>query len=422
VSSAVPSPRGVDWDAEVIVDASSRGEARLSVAAPSDETGRAERVIATGFALARTGTLLLGAGKLVTSGPGTDQALGAAALAVVGLSSAAVLARGVFRSRPRRSLPPLDGCSALTEVLAGVGGLVLLATATPVRDRLGPEFWMLPCTVVSSVLVAAACRRILPGLLGSLILMGGYIVALAPVLRLGSAAGSGATAIVLDNALSYPGFFVLSLIGFRLYRFIAGEVEKLRRLATNNRAERARLEAASRAYRIGHDIPKAYLRELRRAELPSDRLRLWADRFRGDLLCSLSVDPRVPVELPSELANIAGTFADGIPFTVDMSNLGGPLVGVPVLIMTEAVRECLNNASYHAFGSPVTVTAASTESVLAITVSDAGPGCEPEQVITAWERKNNAVHQVEVAGGSYQVVSRPGGGTIVRLSFPLACP
>jgi hypothetical protein len=226
----------------------------------------------------------------------------------------------------------------------------------------------------------------------------------------------------VNNALSYPGFYTLGLIIFHLYRFVTGEVGLLRRLAADSSAERARLHAARGAYRLGHDYPKAYLRELRRAERPAADLRVWATRFRDDLLAALSADPRTKVDLIEELENVVATFAGAMPVALDTRELADELHGVPVLVVAEAVRECLNNASFHSYGSAVAATASSAGGALVVTVHDDGPGCNPEQVMAAWALKQNAVYLVEAAGGGYTVESgAPGspGGTTVRLTYPL---
>jgi signal transduction histidine kinase len=105
--------------------------------------------------------------------------------------------------------------------------------------------------------------------------------------------------------------------------------------------------------------------------------------------------------------------------TLNTDRLAHTLPDVPVLIVSEAVRECLNNASYHCLGAAVTVKAASLEGVLVVTVNDNGPGCNPEEVMATWALKENAIHLVETAGGGYSVESARGIGTTVRLTFPL---
>jgi hypothetical protein len=53
-------------------------------------------------------------------------------------------------------------------------------------------------------------------------------------------------------------------MGFRLLRNIAGQAEALRLMIARLSAERTHYADAERIWRIGHDNPKALLREVRR--------------------------------------------------------------------------------------------------------------------------------------------------------------
>ncbi|MGI8777482.1 MAG: hypothetical protein ACR2LJ_08875 [Acidimicrobiales bacterium] len=195
----------------------------------------------------RAGTLLLGGVQLLGGTPSGDTALALTAFAVV-VTTVAVFGRAALRIRCRSALPPLDGPAVLAETVAGVAGLLLLRGATPVDALVGPEFWMLPFTVVTAVLLAAACRRVVVGLAGSLVLAAGYLVAISPALHHGPTTGPGAPAAALDNALSYAGFYAFGLIVVRLQRFVAGEAELLRRIAlaaTTSRVTRTMLAVAT---------------------------------------------------------------------------------------------------------------------------------------------------------------------------------
>jgi signal transduction histidine kinase len=396
------------------------GESGGLAAAAGDEAVSAERVIVIGLGIVRTGTLLLGAIQLLAGAKGPNSGLAALAFAIVGTTSVAVFVRAAMRLRHLPAVPAFDSTAALAETLAGLCGLLLLRGATPAYDLLSPGFWMLPYTVVTAVMLAAGFKRVISGLADSLVLTAGYLTAVSPALHAGSNTVRGAGAAALNNALSYSSFFAFGLIIFHLYRFVTNEVGLLRRLAADSSAERARLIAARGAYRLGHDYPKAYLREFRRAERPTADLRLWATRFRSDLLTALSADPRTTVDLAEEMENVVATFAGAMSVTLDTRALIDELKGVPVLVVVEAVRECLNNASYHCYGSTVTATATSANGDLVVTVHDDGPGCNPDQVMAAWALKQNAVYLVEAAGGRFTVESGPATGTTVRLSYPLS--
>jgi hypothetical protein len=379
--------------------------------AAGDDTASTERIVLVAVGALRAATVLFAGAHLAAGTPGERTGVEAAAFVVVVTVSLATMTRAALH-RQR----PLDGWAGCAEMLAGLTGLLLLANATPVADRFGPDFWMLPWTVITAVSLGAACKRAIVGLLGSLLLAGGYLVAVVPAMHPGPGAE---VATIVGNAVSYPGFFVLGLVGFRMLRFVSGQAEKLRKLAAQFHAESARVTAAAKAYGIGHDIPKAYLRELRRADKPAADLREWAAKSRDDLMTELSTDPRTPVDLAQELVRVAAVFSSVVQVTTDTRSLASALPGVPIRVIADAVRECLNNASYYSYGSPVTVQAASTRRGLTVSVTDSGPGCYPQRVMAAFALKQNAIHLVEVAGGGYCVESTATTGTTVRLTFPL---
>jgi len=383
-----------------------------------DASGSFHRLSLVVLGLLRLGSLALAATP-VASAPGPHRGVVLATFALAATTSTAVFARSVVRARVRPHLAAVDGVAALAETAAGAVGLLLLGTAMPATSTTGPDFWMLPYTVVTTVLLAVACRRVVAGLAGSLVLMAAYLVAAGPWLHTARVADPGAVAVVLNNAVSYPGFFALSAVGFQLFRLLTGEVDLLRRLIARSAAEQARLHAAQDAYRVAHDYPKAYLRELRRAERPSDDLRRWAAQFRADMLGALAADPRTRVDLADETAAVVAAFSGVMAVSLDISGLRPATDGTPVLVLAEAVRECLNNASFHGGGGAVAVTVSSSDATLTVTVADDGPGCNPARVMAAWALKQNAVHLVEAAGGAYGVESAPGRGTTVRLTFPL---
>ena len=229
-----------------------------------------------------------------------------------------------------------------------------------------------------------------------------------------------ATATAWTNALSYLPFFAIGALAFRLVRVIVGQTESLRRLLARLSAERARVAAAASAYRIGHDIPKALLREVRRGDMSADKLRPWAATYRCDLVAALSGTPVTAADMPSELKLLGSTFDATGALRVDLGTLGPQLpLGTPALLMVEATRELLNNASYHRYGYPATLTARSSPTSVEVTVHNDGPGVDPARLRSTWAGKQNTLHQLEAAGGTYHIVSAAGStyGTTITLTY-----
>ena len=391
-----------------------------SVAPAETESEHTEFAILVVLLLLRVATLLLGVVNSVAKSNaghrGTSLAL------ATGLAAASGLALGsAYRAvrNPTTARRLLASVVVVETVSSGVG-LIVLSNLVPAADRTGPRFWMEQYAVISCLIFAAMSRRLWAGALCTAVIASTYFAVVGWPVHLKTPDQRGQAADALSNSVSYLAFWGVGYVGFRLYRHIAGQVSVLRQAGARMAAEGARISESTRAYRIGHDIPKAFLRELRAGRLQADELRRWAPRFRADLIDALSRDPRAPVDLPAELQAVSTTFSASVPLTLDMSGLTGPYDGLPALTLVEAVRECLNNASYHCGAVPVAVTATRDEDAVRLVVRDEGRGCDADVVRRIWASKSNAVHQVEVAGGSYFVESGPGRGTTVTLVYPHA--
>jgi hypothetical protein len=383
----------------------------------------ADLVITVFLAVLRVGTLALGLAEVSdTSGllhPTAEVA------ALVALAAQSVLVFGLAAIRlARRTTPALGASVALVETVAGVAGLLIVAYATPLELRTTSTFWIEPYTVISAVILAAAARRVIEGAASAACLTAAYLFCIFVWAHGGTTLSSEAGATAWTNALSYLPFFAIGAIGFALLRSIVEQTDALRLLLGHLSAERARVSAAADAYRIGHDIPKALLREVRRGTLETTKLRPWAKKYRDDLLTAIGRDERPSVSLRDELEALARAFAAATTLRVDLDALQKVPTGAPTLLISEAVRELLNNASYHAFGFPATLTGQSTAESVQIAVHNEGPGVDPVRLESTWARKQNTLHHLEAAGGSYHVDSSPGStaGTTVTVTWPAAVP
>ncbi len=379
----------------------------------------ADRITIALLAMLRLGTLGLGA--VETFGSSGFSHPGVVTLVLVALAAQSTVTFGfeLFRLR-RRLTPALGDGVTLVETVAGVAALVTVAYATPPALRTTSTFWVEPYTVVSALVLAGAARRMLLGAAGAMCLCVTYVVSVLAIAQAGETMTSAARATAWTNALSYLPFFAVGALGFSLLRSIVEQTEALRRLLARLSAERARVAAANSAYRLGHDIPKALLREVRRNVVGAEQLRPWAAKYRDDLVAALSGEERQSIDLRAELVALTTAFAAAMPLHVDLDRFDGVPVGVPSLLIVEAARELLNNASYHAYGYAAAVTARCSDELAEVMVHDDGPGVDANALTSAWARKQNTVHQLEVAGGSYRITSSPSSlnGTTVVLNWP----
>jgi signal transduction histidine kinase len=383
----------------------------------------ADLVIIVLLAVLRVGTLALGLAEISGTSGLLHPLAAMAALGVLAAQSVLVFGLAAIRLA-RRAAPVLSGRVVLVETVAGVAGLFIVAYATPLVLRATSSFWIEPYTVISAVILAAAARRTIVGAAGAVCLTAAYLFCVFVWAHGGMKLSAEAGATAWTNALSYLPFFAIGAIGFALLRSIVEQTDALRLSLGRLSAERARVSAAADAYRIGHDIPKALLREVRRGTLDTTHLRPWATKYRDDLLKAIGDDERTPVSLREELDALASAFAAAITLRVDLDALQEVPIGAPTLLLSEAVRELLNNASYHAFGFPATLTAHSSAQKVEVAIHNDGPGVDPARLTSAWARKHNTLHHLEAAGGSYQVDSSPGSpaGTTVTVTWPAAVP
>jgi signal transduction histidine kinase len=90
------------------------------------------------------------------------------------------------------------------------------------------------------------------------------------------------------------------------------------------------------------------------------------------------------------------------------------------IALYRSLQEALSNATRHASGSGVSITVTDGEGFLNLTVSDKGPGFDAERVGTEGRLGLAGMRErAELLGGSFQLETGPGRGTVLRLRLPL---
>jgi hypothetical protein len=378
----------------------------------------AERVTILLLGGLRALTLLLAGLELPGAAP-RSQPTASLLLAALTCVSALTFARAIIHVTGQRSGWPFDAVTVCAETVAAAAALVVLAHLTPAADRAGSAFWAEPYTVISAVIIGAAEAPLWAGPLAAACLSGIYLLSVLTAIAGPAARGQASAATAWTNAASYLAFYVLAALGVRLLRSIISQSETLRQMIASLSDERTRITAANRIWLIGHNHPKALLRQVWQPVLPPDKLRILADKCRASLLRELVADPRAPVALSDELARIAATFTEWMPLEVDLSAMSGQPPGIPAMLMAEAARELLNNAAHHRYGYPARLTGIASAQHAGIRVHNEGPGVDPAHLLSEWARKQGTIHQFEAAGGSCQVHSSPrSAGTTVVLHYP----
>jgi signal transduction histidine kinase len=99
-------------------------------------------------------------------------------------------------------------------------------------------------------------------------------------------------------------------------------------------------------------------------------------------------------------------------------------VSLPVRItLYRLLQESLANGFRHGGGTGQRVDVSIAGSQLNVTVSDSGPGFDPDGVSTHGPMGLAGMRErVEILGGSFQLQTGPGQGTVIRASLPLQVP
>lgn len=224
----------------------------------------------------------------------------------------------------------------------------------------------------------------------------------------------------------------------RLKRFVGDASHELRTPVTTIRGY-AELQRAG-----GLHDPEQLDAAMRRIEAESVRM----GNLVGDLLQLARLDQgRTPRNEPVDLVEVAqnasvdfATVHQHHPLELDVDTDAGPVPidGDPEQIH-QIVANVLGNVAVHTpDGTRVSVAVTCDEETASVVVSDDGPGMEPDDAISAFERFHRAdpsrtrasggsglglsiVQAVTAAhGGTVALASSPGAGTRVAMTFPLA--
>jgi signal transduction histidine kinase len=219
---------------------------------------------------------------------------------------------------------------------------------------------------------------------------------------------------------------------------VAQRTEQLRRLAADLEAaeERERRQIASDLHDdLGQTLAAARIRLTGLVGHERDDVRTMADRV-GDLIDQATVSTR---SLASQLApavlhelglspaldvlgeEIERTF--GLRVTVTDDGRAKPLSHELRSILYRAVRELLINVAKHAKADRAFVEAVSSDGQVIVRVADKGSGYDPLTMRDSTRRGQGLVtlrERMSLAGGSVEVKTAPGAGTIVLLAAPLA--
>jgi two-component system, NarL family, sensor histidine kinase DegS len=157
-----------------------------------------------------------------------------------------------------------------------------------------------------------------------------------------------------------------------------------------------------------------FLREILRREL--GEVRTFISQLRPPLLDELGLDGSI-MDAVESMAVLTGS-----PVTTELQAPGDGLNPTQQTAVLRIVQEALQNVRKHAGSSRTVVSSRLEETTWILEVTDDGRGFEVSAV-AARGRRNFGLQfmreRAELIGAQFEVQSRPGGGTVVRLSIPV---
>ncbi|MGA2512213.1 MAG: sensor histidine kinase [Candidatus Limnocylindrales bacterium] len=156
-----------------------------------------------------------------------------------------------------------------------------------------------------------------------------------------------------------------------------------------------------------------FLRELLRREL--GEVRTFISQLRPPLIDELGLDGSI-MDAVESMAGLTGATVEA-----DLKAPGDGLVPAQQTAVLRIVQEALQNVRKHAGSSRAVVSTRLESANYVVEVADDGRGFDVN-AIAARGRRNFGLQfmreRAEFIGAQFDVRSRPGGGTVVRLSIP----
>jgi two-component system sensor histidine kinase DegS len=157
-----------------------------------------------------------------------------------------------------------------------------------------------------------------------------------------------------------------------------------------------------------------FLRDLLRRELGS--VRTFISQLRPPVLDELGLDGAISDAIGRTTA------LTGLAISSDLTASPDRLTGTQQTVVLRVLQEALQNVRKHGAASAVTVASAIDDGAWVLTVRDDGRGFDVGAV-AARGRRNFGLQfmreRAELISASFEVHSRPDGGTLVRLAIPV---
>lgn len=319
------------------------------------------------------------------------------------------LARSAWR---RTGFGPFLG---ITDAVVAMLALAATAISTPPSLMTTSFYWALPYAQ-SAALVSAGtiCRRPHLTVLAPITLIATYGLAVA--------VGAGQHALLAGsgNALGIAGFFAVGAIVAPGVRQQSRRLDEAQAEASSHEEALAVRRTRLEEFRRLHDDALQVLERVSATnQRNSPQLRQYARQAAARLRQARVGTEGDFLSLKEELTQIAYSLSEP-GFAVDLQLMSAlPRVDhTSGRLLCDAVRESVTNAKKHSQTDLAVVRVLATTAGVAVTVADKGVGFEADSARRGFGLENSIKGRLEDAGGTVQVESSPGAGTVVTMWIP----
>ncbi|MFI9639337.1 ATP-binding protein [Micromonospora sp. NPDC051925] len=286
----------------------------------------------------------------------------------------------------------------------------------------GWQLWVVP-SAMGSIILAMIFIPFGIAVVGTLAVAGAYVLGIWEHVVRTRAPAPDALGSVAVNVFFMLGFALLSWVCARMLRASARQVDLATADAIEARAReataRARYDERTRQYDVLHHTVLSTLSKIARGGLDhrADEVRALctrdADFLRGLMSGAADIGPG------DFVGALAGVVRDkqalGLRVNSQFHALPTELPPAVAAMLLGATREALNNVAKHAEVDEAWLTAVGEGDGVRVVVVDRGVGFEPEAVTGGRGLIRELRHRVIETGGTVDVTSSPGHGTVVEV-------
>lgn len=308
----------------------------------------------------------------------------------------------------------------LADTAVAIAGLVAGARLTSTAGGHTWAYFMYPVSLVGSVAIGFAYRRLSAVIILTTAIAAAYIEAAVTVHH-------DPVWNAVPNTLSYYANTTVAWAVARYLRTVASRLDLARAGAVEHSARTAREEVRSGHARALHDRVLQTLESLARGRWITDpglRSHLAADAAwlrafveGNDNTANQATDLLAGLQALVQRMALVGLHAE--LGSAQLREMTSDVVAAPlVAVLVEAAGEALTNVAKHAGVDHATVRAQLHPDSVEVSIADRGCGFNPSGASRGLGLRSSITARLAEAGGIATIETAPGAGTVIRLIVP----